>query len=313
MKAMINQTHIEGLVYQHSLELRTSGPDSKNPGTQFIMGNLEIATDNECINIVPIHFTYVTAVTSSGKVNTAFNTLMNIIDGAYKTVMKDGKENATKVRIDSAIALNEFYTDRNGKEELVSVKRNEGGFIHLADTLDPDESKRNTFTCDILITDVTRTEADPEKGTNEKVTVKGAIFDFRKNLLPVEFSATDPGAMNYFEGLGATKSEPVLTKVWGQQISEVIVRTVTEESAFGPPSVREFKSTRKDFVITGAAMNPYIWDDPETLTVQELTEAMAARQTTLATIKQRADEYKASKNKPSAAPAAPITNAGFNF
>lgn len=313
MKAMINNSHIEGWLYQHSLALRESGPQSKNPGVKYIAGNLEVATDNEGINIVPVHFTYVTATTSTGKTNATFNTLMNIIDGAYKTIMKDGKDNAAKVRIDSAIGLNEFYSDKTGTEELVSVKRNEGGFVHLADTLDEDESKRNTFTCDMLITGATRTEADEEKQIPEKVIVKGAIFDFRKNLLPVEFSATNPGAMNYFEGLGASSSEPVFTKIWGQQISEVVVRTVTEESAFGADSVREYKSTKKDFVITGAAKEPYIWDDAETLTVQELTEAMAARQTTLATLKQRNDEYKASKKANTAGTTTSVATGGFNF
>ena len=33
MKNMVNTCHIEGLVYEHALELRTSGENSKHPGT----------------------------------------------------------------------------------------------------------------------------------------------------------------------------------------------------------------------------------------------------------------------------------------
>ena len=117
MKKMINATHIEGSLYQHDLELKKSGENSKNPGTEFISGNIEIVTDDAGINIVPVHFTYVTAVTGKGKVNDTFNTLKNIIDGVYKSVMKDGVENATKLRVDSAIGLNEFYSDSTGTEE----------------------------------------------------------------------------------------------------------------------------------------------------------------------------------------------------
>ena len=40
MKKMTNTSHIEGLVYEHKLELRESGPNSKKPGTKFIMGTL---------------------------------------------------------------------------------------------------------------------------------------------------------------------------------------------------------------------------------------------------------------------------------
>ena len=109
--------------------------------------------------------------------------------------MNGGKENAACVRIDSAIALNEFYTDKNGKEELVSAKRNEGGFVHVCSPseLEADENARNTFEADILITNATRTEADEEKNIPEKVILKGAIFDFRKALLPVEFSVYSEG------------------------------------------------------------------------------------------------------------------------
>ena len=312
--AMINKTYIEGLLYEHALELKTSGPNSKTPGTQFITGTISIATDDACVNIVPVHFTYVTATTSKGNTNATFTTLKNIIDGVMGTIMKDGKDKAGKLRIDSALGLNEFYTDRNGKEELVSAKRNEGGFVHVVDALNSDEKSRNTFECDMLITGAVRQEADVEKQIPEKVIVKGAIFDFRKALLPVEFSATNANAMNYFEGLGATSKEPVFTKVWGRQISETIVKTITEESAFGDASVREVKNTRRDFVITGAAKEPYVWDDESTITVKELNEAIAARETYLATVKQRQDEYKASKGQNAGATSVITPAAGaFNF
>ena len=308
MKAkMFNQTHIEGVLYQHDLTLKVSGENSKNPGTEFITGNIEIATDDAGINIVPVHFTYVTATTAKGSANATFNVLKNIIDGIYKTVMTDGASNATMLRVDSAIGLNEFY-DRN--DQFVSVKRNEGGFVHVTPTIADDEKTRNTFDCDIIINNVARVEGDEEKGTTDKAVVKGVIFNFRNDVMPVEFSVVNPKAMDYFEDLGATNSNPVFTRIRGRQISESIVRRVEEESAFGEPSIREYKSTRKDFVITWAQAEPYVWDDDSTITARELTEALAAREITLAEIKRRNEEYKASQGKPAAAAPAP---GAFNF
>lgn len=310
MKAtMINKTHIEGILYEHDLQLRTAGPTAKNPGTQFIMGTISIATDNAMTNVVPVHFTYVTPTTSKGGTNATFTVLNNIIDGVYGTYMKDG-DKAVKLRVDSALGLNEFYTDRDGKSELISARRNEGGFVHVCDTIADDEKTRNTFECDMLITSCVRVEANEERNTPEKVTVKGAVFDFRKALLPVEFTALNPAAMDYFEDLGASPSEPVFTKVWGRQVSETVVKTTTEENAFGEALVKESRSTRRDWVITGAATVPYVWDDASTITAAELTEAMANRETYLATVKQRQDDYKASK-----AQANTITPAAgaFNF
>lgn len=310
-KNMINRTHIEGYLYEHKLEQKVSGPNSKNPGTQFISGTISIATDDECINIVPVHFTYTTATTSSGKPNATYAVLENICNGTIGTIMANGKDNAGKLRIDSAIGLNEFFSDKSGKDELVSVKRNEGGFVHLIDVINPDEKERNTFECDMVITSVIHVEADEEKKTPEKAIIKGAIFDFRNALLPVEFTALNPNAIAYFEDLGVSQSNPTFTKLWGRQISEVIIRKIEEESAFGESKVREVKNTHKDFVITGASPNPYEWDDESTLTVAELNEAITARETYLATKKQQDDAYKASKNAP--ANAITPTPGQFNF
>lgn len=310
MKNMINKTHIEGYIYEHDLKEKVTGENSKKPGTTFITGTVSVATDDACVNIVSVHFTYVTALTSSGKTNATYTTLANIINGTIGTIMKDGKDKAGKIRIDSALGLNEFYSNRDGVEELVSVKRNEGGFAHVVDVLADDEKTRNTFECDMLITGVARLEANEEKKIPEKVIVKGAIFDYKKSFLPVEFTALNSKAMDYFEDLGASKQEPVFTKIWGRQVSETIVKTTTEKSAFGDDMVRETKSTRKDFVITGASQDPYEWDAEGVLTVAELNEAITARETYLATVKQRQDEYNASKS--ATAPKAP-TNAQFNF
>ena len=310
-KTMINQTHIEGILYEHDLTLKESGENSKNPGTKFISGTISIATDDAMTNIVPVHFTYVTATFGSGKPNDTFTTLSNIINGTFGSYMKDGADKAVKLRVDSALGLNEFYTDRNGKEELVSAKRNEGGFVHKVDALDEDEKVRNTFKADMVITSVKHVDADDEKNLPEKCIVKGAIFDFRKSLLPIEFSATNPNAMRYFENLDASQKNPVFTCVWGRQVSEVVVRQIVTESAFGEDEVREVKNTRRDFVITGAAKEPYVWDDESSITAAELNEAIQKREVDLAAMKKRQDEYKASRN---AAPkAAAPAQGGFNF
>lgn len=309
-KTMINQTHIEGVLYEHNLEAKVSGDTSKNPGTPFIAGTISIATDDAMTNIVPIHFSYVTATFGSGKPNDTYTTLSNIVNGTFGTYMKDGADKAVKLRVDSALGLNEFYTERNGKEELVSAKRNEGGFVHKVDALDEDEKVRNTFKADMVITCVTHMDGDDEKGLPEKCVVKGAIFDFRKSLMPVEFSATNPNAMRYFEGLEASQKNPVFTCVWGRQVSETVVKQIRTESAFGEDEVREVKNTRRDFVITGASKEPYLWDDESSITAVELNEAIQKREVDLAAMKKRQDEYRASKAAPkAAAPAA----GGFNF
>ena len=126
--------------------------------------------------------------------------------------------------------------------------------------------------------------------------------------MPVEFSAINPNAISYFLGLEVSSKNPFFTKVWGRQVSEITTRKIVEESAFGEPSVREVQNSNKDFVITGAASDPYEWDSEDSITAAELKEAMAARETTIATIKQRYDEYNATKGNAIPAPASASTD-----
>ncbi len=299
MKFKENREKIEGRVYQFDLSIKTvQNESSKNYGTEFISGNLEVAVDEDILNVIPVHFTYVVEQTKNGKKNATYTALKKIIEEG-KTIIADGKDEATKVRIDTALGLNEFYTQ---DDQLVSVKTNEGGFVTIINELGPVE-ERNTFATDIIITNVSRVEADEEKNIKEDYAiVKGAIFDFRGALLPVDFVVRNPQGLNYFEDLGASGSNPIYTKVWGKINCETITRVVEEESAFGEAAVRTYERKTKEWVITGSSRVPYEFGDEEVLTSEELTKLMQDRELMLADLKKRNDEYKAQKASQTAAP-----------
>lgn len=308
MRKTINQTHVEGYIYEHTLEKKVTGPNSKNPGTEFISGYLNIATDDEMTNIVRVHFTYVTAVTAKGGANATYNVLNSIIEGKIGNAMEHGKENAGKIRVDSAVGLNEWYTNDN---TLVSVKINEGGFVHQTAEF---VNQGATFDTDMLITKVRRVEADPDKNLPEKVVLTGYVFDFRQALLPVEYSVYAPiapdAALDYFENLGATEKTPVFTHVKGAQISQTVVRTIEEESAFGKPSVKEVRSSQRDFVVNWASPETYEWDAEESILASELATKIQEREVYLADMKKRRDEYEASRGNAIAPTATTAPTAG---
>lgn len=309
-KNFINESHVEGLLYDHKLEKKVTGENAKHPGTEFISGTISVATDDKMQNVVIFHYTYVTATTGKGSANATFSALEKIIND-NPTVLNVGADKAAKVRCDAAIALNEWFRELTD-DKPVSVTRNEGGFVHLVTSLNEDEKQRNTFKTDIVITSVKEVEADPEKNTDAYIKVRGAIFDFRKALLPVEFVARNKGAIQYFQNLDVSPKSPVFTCVWGRQLSQtVVVRTVTE-SAFGEDEVRERQSTTREFVITGASKEPYPWDDEDYITAAELSQAMSDRELTLAQIKKRQEEFQASKGSGSAATVSTETS-GYNF
>lgn len=317
MRKNINTLNVTGYLYsvgengRNMLDVKTSGPNTKNPGTEFISGTINIATDEAGLNVVPVHFTYVTATYgASGKTNPNFATLKNLIANG-KTWVDFGKDGATKVKIDGALALNEFYVKENGEDRLVSTKTNEGSFISIVSEL-PEESERTKFATDMLITRVRHVEADGEKIKEDYDVIGGAIFNFRNEILPLEFVVRNPQGIQYFESLDLGE-EPTYTKVWGKINCSTSVSTQVEESAFGEASVRTFEKKVREWVVTGCSQSGYEYGAEEVLTAEDVQKAMQDREVALATMKKRAEEYKAN-NAATATPAAPKAKAGgFNF
>lgn len=301
-KNLVNKEHIEGYLFDYKLEEKVCGPTAKNPGAPYIAGTIDVAVDDEGMNVIQTHFTFVSPVFSSGKTNTTYGVLQKII-AEGKTFTQVGAE-ATKVAIDTSLALNDFYTDNEqGEQELVSAKRNEGGFVSFVNALNPDPDKRHTFEFDMVITGAVRVDANEERGTSERVDVKGAIFAYGGKLLPITISTNTEGGMDYFEGLGATSSEPIFTKITGliNNITQVSKKEV--EGAFGGSKVDEVKRNFKEWNITWAQPDPYEFGLPETITADELKTAQQNRETYLANELARRMEYLATKGN-----AAPVSN-----
>ena len=316
MKKAINKITLAGRIYEKNIALKTVQDSSKESyGTEFINGTLDIATDDDCLSIVQVHFTYVTELTKAKKKNATFAVLKNIIDNG-KTVVADGKDVATCVKIDTALGLNDFYTSRNGEETLVSAKRCEGGFVSIVATL-PEE--RNRFEIDMLINGTRYVEKDEEKNIAEDyLVVKGAAFDFRGGILPIELVVKNKKGIEYFESLDASAKNPTFTKVWGPIHSTTVVTKKEEESEFGEPVIREFTRTTKEWVIIGTSKKDAVYpigDAEAGITEEDIKKALADREIYLADVKKRADEYAASKaaGETSTKAAAPASAGGFNF
>lgn len=319
MKKIINKEHIEGRIYEHDLTLKTvENTASKNYGKPFIRGSLSIATDEDGLNIVTVNYTYIAETTSTGKVDSRFTVLKNIIETG-KTIVVDGFENATMVTCDTSLGVNDFYTNRDGEEKLVSAKINDGGFVHVVNKLG-DPSNRNTFEVDMLINKTTLVEANPERNIDKDyLKVSGYVFGYQNALKPVDLVVKNPAGIAYFESLEVSNNNPTFTKVWGKIESQIVKTTKSEESAFGEAKITEYVNTIKEWVIIGVLPQPYALDDSATgTTADEVNELVAKREIYLAEVKKNQEEYQASRASgnaaaPAAKAVAPAAAGGFNF
>ena len=317
MRKNLNQEVIEGRVYDHDLTLKTvQNQQSKNFGKEFISGSVSVATDEAGLNVLTVHYTYITETTSNGKNDSRFSILKKIMD-ENKTWINSGKDEAMKVRLTPSAALNDFYP--NGGDQLVSQQRNEGGFISVLSAFSVNGPAHPKFTFDTIINGVTLVEADPEKNINEDyVKINCVIFNFRNDILPFTLVARSQGAIDYFMGLDASNKNPIYTQVWGEIVSTTVKVSRTIESAFGEPTVDVSEKAQREWVVTGAKPEPYVFDDPSTITAEELTKAIADRNVYLEDVKARAKEYyggRAAAPAQSAipAPSTAIPVGGFSF
>lgn len=318
----INTEKIEGYVYStgsnfNQLSEKVTGENSKNPGTKYISGDLDIAVDEAGLNVVTVHYTYVTETYNSGAANNTYTALKRIIDNPDKHWINGGKDNAYKVQCTgTSIEVNDFIATDGTK---VAALRNGNGFCSIVNELGP-EAERNTFTTDMLITNVIHKDADPDNNVPEDYAiVSGAIFGFGPKLIPASFNVRNEMGMKYFEDLDATPSKPVFTKVWGKINCMTIKTERKEESAFGEAAVQTYERKSREYVITGTAKVPYDFGDEEILTVADVNKMTQDRQTMLAEVEKRYNDRQANRaagvnfNAAAATKAVEVPQGGFKF
>ena len=290
-----NKVEVEGYVYSikgknefDDLKERITGPASKNPNTKYIAGDLNIAVDEAGMNIVTIHYSYVTETTAKGQPNRTYAVLKRLIENPDRTWLSGGKEKAFMVSCSgAAINVNDFIAQDGSK---VASLRNENGFCSIVNEL-KDEGERAKFETDFLITKVTSIEEDEEKGIMEPyVTISGAIFGYGPKLIPATFVVRNKSGMKYFENLDITPSTPVFTQVRGIVNCRTIKIKKVLESSFEEDYVTTYDRKVKEYLVTWAAKVPYDFGDEEVLTIADVTKFNQDRQIALAEVEKRHKE-----------------------
>jgi hypothetical protein len=301
LKNFVNKANVQGYVFSHNLAARIS-----KKGVPYIGGTVQIATDDEAMNVVPVSFIYVTETfAKSGKPNDTYATLKEIIEG--DTTFETAGTNAPRVRIDGRVGVNDFVS-RDG--EMVSAKRIEGSFAHFMSPAEKLNDRPATFDMDMLISGCGTRESNVTG--NEYADLSGYVFNFRGDLIPVTVQITNEAGVNYFVDQDISNKNPMLTRVWGNIKSDQIQIASETESAWGGPSEEYTTRTIRSWDVVGSSAEPMEFDDDSTITKKELKAALAAREERLAEVKRNHEEYLASRSNASAFAAAPKNDVPFD-
>jgi hypothetical protein len=196
---------------------------------------------------------------------------------------------ATKIRIDGDVECNDFVT-REG--EMASPKRIRGSFAH------PETGDIATVGCAKFKTDMLiegYQEVEVENGDNYG-RIRGYVFNFKNDFLPVEYTIRTDGGMSYFEKADISISVPMLTKVWGNIVCTTIENRTETENAFGAPTVNITTRTLRAWDIEGASVDPMEFGDESIMTAEDVAEGKNNRELHLVEVRANHDEYQKSKN-----------------
>jgi len=277
-----NSVDVRGWVFNHTLAKKVS-----KKGVEYIGGSINVATDVDAVNVVPVNFMYVVPTFKNGKPNTTYSFLEQIIN-ENNTYEMNGAS-ATKVRIDGDVECNDFVTSEG---EMASPKRVRGSFVH------PETGDIATVGCAKFKTDMLiegYQEVEVENGDNYG-RIRGYVFNFKNDFLPVEYTIRTAGGMSYFEKADISISEPMLTKVWGNIVCTTIENRTETENAFGAPIVNVTTRTLRAWDIEGASVDPMEFGDESTMTAEDVTKGKANREQHLAEVRANHDEYQKSKD-----------------
>lgn len=273
----LNNVSIRGYVFStRNLEKRVS-----KAGNEYIGGVLNVATDDNAMNVVPVNFTYVTPTYRNGNPNATYQYLESVINGEVKTYEAVGVD-AGRVRIDGDIEVNDWIS-RDGN--MTSSKRVRGSFVHALNANEPIGDSPATFECDMLAQSAVERES---RDGSTYLEVRGFVFNYRGDLVPVNFSVTSEGGRQFFENEDISTASPYFGKVWGD-IKSTIVQSQrevdTSSVGFGTQRVETTSSTIRTWEIAGANVNLGLGED--TITTDELKAADERRQQTLAEVRSR--------------------------
>ena len=248
-----NDVNLTGFVFSANFRTCTSKATIKwHPNEGYISGNLNIATDEDAMNVVPVNFfVYENRRNKDDDIvpNETYQTLLQIMNGpTYETA----GDKAPKVRISATVDTNDFYSSRT--DDIVSAQRVNGRFIHV---MSPGTSVTPAnFDVNAVVTSAVEREVE---GRDPYLDVRGYVFNYNgTRLFPVRFECQDKSGQSFLLGLEPSSTNPVVMNIWGSIQTTVIEKAPAEQeevaNGFGvrPVISGNNVSTVRSWVITGA-------------------------------------------------------------
>ena len=187
--------------------------------------------------------------TSSGKDNPTYKSAKDLMENAVSVAACGSVNGADSYRIGGARITSNSFTTQDGRN-VTYYPMQASFFNKISGDYTPDAS----FETEIFITNM-KEETDREGMPTGRLVLSGAIVGYNDRIDVVPFVVEDPKAVAHISnnwGVGDT------VRIYGKARSTVeIVTKAANEDMFGEAPTREYRNTRKEYVITSGSSTPY--------------------------------------------------------
>lgn len=272
-----------------------------------ISGSIIVLTDEKTQNTVEVQFIPQSATYKSGKANSTYEALKQIMENEDKATIEKAGDAAWSVRIDGDLSNRMYHSKRQGSSDydLHEMTQIRGSFLHIDSNAKPYVG----FNIDVLFGAVTREvlEDGTDKGT--AIVTARAYDDYRAYFYPIRFTIDNPLGINALEGF-APNTKTTLSGRFVNQVIEV-EEASNAEMAFGESAKVTAPKRIFQILITGAT--PAI---PVEFTEEEQKAFKNNREALILDSLNRAKEKDAAGKQPAAKTSAPVVKSSgsdFNF
>ena len=203
--------------------------------------------------------------TSSGKDNPAYKSAKDLMENAVSVAACGSVDGADSYRVGGARITSNSFTTQDGRN--VTYYPMQASFFNK---INGDYTPDASFETEIFITNM-KEETDREGMPTGRLVLNGAIVGYNDRIDVVPFVVEDPKAVAHISnnwGVGDT------VRIYGKARSTVeIVTKAANEDMFGEAPMREYRNTRKEYVVTSGSSVPY--DIEMAYSEEDINAAMA--------------------------------------
>lgn len=251
MKQATNILNVSGIVNEIDLEKRQD-----RYGKDYISGKVIFLVDqsyggkDEHEEVSVDVFAYQT--TSKGNANPAYKSASDLMTNAISVAACGSTDGADSYQIGGASLSSNTFTARDGREVTYYPMR-----ASFFNKINGEYTPTAAFETEIFITNI-KEETDREDIPTGRLIIHGAIVGYNDRIDVVPFVVEDPKAVSHIENNWSVGDT---VRIYGKVRSTVeIVQRSSNEDVFGEAPTREYKNTRKEFVITSGSSAPYDYE-----------------------------------------------------